>query len=54
MSKRIFWKQTVLEVKELASWLTTHNLQESKFKITYMQPGIVLLVWVDKEIPNNE
>lgn len=54
MPKRIFWEQTVIETGKLSDWLTTHNLQPNKFKICYMQENIVLVVYIDKEIPNEE
>lgn len=54
MPKRIFWKQTVIKQSALADELTTRNIQPGKFVIAHVGLSKILLLYVDKEIPNAE
>lgn len=54
MGKRTIWKQAIVPEARLSSWLTTHNLQPNKFKLLHMQPGTVIVVYIEKEIANVE
>ena len=54
MAMRIFWKTTVLAVNDLADWLTAHNMQPANFKICNLTEDVVLIVFVDKKVPNEE
>lgn len=53
MPKKIIWKQTVMPVDKLAGWLTIHNLHPSKVRLTALTKNTVLVVYVDKQIPND-
>lgn len=52
MPKRIFWKQMIIGTEELADRLTTLNFQPGKFKIIYLGDYEVLVLYVEKEVPN--
>lgn len=54
MPKRIIWKQEVIKQDKLADWLTVHNMQPHKFKVTYLYEGLVLVIYIDKIVPNEE
>ena len=54
MPKRIFWKQMIIQRGKLATTLTTLNLQPRQFQITDVGSGNILVLYVDKEIPNVE
>ena len=54
MPKRVIWKQMTVKQDELAKLLTVHNLQARQFAIAYIDNGLVLVVYIDKEIPNVE
>ena len=52
MGKRTIWKHTILSVNDIANWLTTHNLKQNKFHLCNLTEDVVLVVYVDKEVPN--
>lgn len=54
MPKRIIWKQMYISTDKLADRLTTLNFQPNKFHITALNDEVVLVVYVEKEIPNIE
>ncbi len=54
MAMRIHWKQTVIAVNDLPAWLTAHNMQPNNFKLCNLTEDIVLVVYVDKKVPNEE
>lgn len=54
MAKRTFWKQAECHRDELADIMTTHNLKPNKCHITYVGRNRILIVWVDKEVENEE
>jgi len=55
MPKRTIWKQASFTREEdVAPYLTAHNLQPNKFKLVGLGRGRILLVYVEKEIPNVE
>ena len=54
MAKRTFWKLKLVRADQLEEWLTAHNLQPSKFKIYHSSPGWVGVVYVEKEVANEE
>ena len=54
MPKRIFWKQIVVSQDQLADRLTALNFQPNKFHLVYVDFERILIVYVDKEVPNVE
>jgi hypothetical protein len=54
MPKRIFWKTMVVPQESLSSRLTSLNFQPNKFTLTALPDGNILIVYVEKEIPNVE
>lgn len=54
MPKRMIWKQMYVSTTDLAARLTTLNFQPNKFHITALNDEVVLVVYVEKEIPNVE
>jgi hypothetical protein len=52
MPKRMIWKQMIVAQSQLAHMLTTLNLQPGKFQITSVDYKTILIVYVDKEVPN--
>lgn len=54
MPKRIIWKQMIIQRGKLADTLTALNFQPGKFQITDVGSGNILVVYVEKEIPNVE
>lgn len=54
MPKRTVWNDTIVKRSETAKTLTALNLQGNKFKLVPIGTNHVMIIYVEKEIPNVE
>lgn len=52
MAKRTIWSDKVVKQSEVAATLTALNLPENKFKLVPINTNHVMIIYVEKEIPN--